>query len=96
MAREKMVTRTIISTKCVVLALDTETVEPSNLTVEVSGTFQNEEKLMKSVKAVAETDTLKIVQILTTETVEKLYGVSEQKFMEIAHELEPRKKKEEE
>lgn len=96
MAREKMVTRTIISTKCVVLALDTETVEPSNLTVEVSGVFQNEEKLMKAVKAVAETDTLKIVQILTTETVEKLYGVSEQKFMEIAHELEPRKKKEEE
>ena len=96
MAREKMVTRTIISTKCAVLALDTETVEPSNLTVEVSGSFQNDEKLMKSVKAVAETDTLKIVQILTTETVEKLYGVSEQKFMEIAHELEPRKKKEEE
>ena len=96
MAREKMVTRTIISTKCVVLALDTETVEPSNLTVEVSGTFQNEEKLMKAVKAVAETDTLKIVQILTTETVEKFYGVSEQKFMVIARELEPRKKKEEE
>lgn len=96
MAREKMVTRTIILTKCVVLALDTQTVEPSNLTVEVSGTFQNEEKLMKAVKAVAETDTLKIVQILTTETLEKLYGVSEQKFMEIAHELEPRKKKEEE
>ena len=96
MAREKMVTRSITSTKCVVLALDTETVEPSNLTVEVSGTFQNEEKLMKAVKAVAETHTLKIVQILTTETVEKLYGVSEQKFMEIAHVLEPRKKKEEE
>ena len=96
MAREKMVTRTIISTKCVVLAIDTETVEPSNLTVEVSGTYQNEEKLMKAVKTVAETHTLKIVQILTTETVEKLYGVSEQKFMEIAHELDPRKKKEEE
>lgn len=96
MARERMVTRTIISTKCVVLALDTQTVEPSNLTVEVSGSYQNEEKLMKAVKTVAETRTLKIVQILTTETVEKLYGVSEQKFMEIAQELEPRKKKEEE
>lgn len=96
MARNKMVTRTIILTKCVVLALDTETIEPTNLTVEVSGTYQNEEKLMKAVKDVAETLTLKIVQILATETVEKLYGVSEQKFMEIAHELEPRKKKEEE
>jgi len=50
---------------------------------------------MKAVTKVVETETLKPVSIVSTEVIDTLYGMDEQKFIEIAEVLPPRDKKEE-
>ena len=90
MARVPMVTRTITTTKVNVMCLDIETGEPFNKTVVVPRTFKNDEKLLKKVKEVLETETLKPVHIVDKEEIETLYGMTEQEFIEHARVLPPR------
>lgn len=90
MARVPMVTRTIITTKANVMCLDIETGEPCNKTVVVPRTYKNDEKLLKKVKEVLETETLKPVHIVDNEEIETLYGMKEQDFIEHAEVLPPR------
>lgn len=94
MARVRKVTRTISSTKVVVMCVDTETAKVNNYEVEIAGVYSDEKKLMKAVTKVVETETLKPVSVVSTEVIETLYGMDEQKFMEIAEVLPPRDKKE--
>lgn len=95
MARARKVTRTISSTKVVVMCVDTETAEVDNYDVEIAGVYSDEKKLMKAVTNEVETATLKPVSIVSKEVVETLYGMDEQKFMEMAEVLPLRGKKEE-
>ena len=95
MARVPMVTRTIITTKVNVMCLDIETGEPCNRYVVVPRTYKNDEKLLKKVKEVLETETLKPVHIVDKEEIETLYGMSEQEFIEHAEVQPPRKPAEE-
>lgn len=94
MARIPMVTRTIITTKATVLALDTVTAEAQNLTVTVPRTYKDDTALLKAVKAQAETDTLKMVSIVDKEEIETLYGMTEQEFITHAKVLPAREQKE--
>lgn len=82
MARIPMVTRTIITTKVNVMCLDIETGEPCNMSVVVPRTYKDDEKLLKKVKEVLETETLKPVYIVDKEEIETLYGMTEQNFIE--------------
>lgn len=90
MARVPMVTRTITATKAIVMCLNIEQGEPSNVSVTVPRTYKDEESLLKKIKPMVETDTLKAVHIVSTEQVETLYGMTEQDFMEHAKVLPPR------
>ena len=94
MARARKVTRTISSTKVIVMCVDTETAKVDNYEVTIAGTYTDEKKLMKAVTKVVETETLKPVSIVSTEVIETLYGMYEQKFIEMAEVLSPRGKKE--
>lgn len=94
MARVRKVTRTFSSTKVVVMCVDTETAKVDNYEVEIAGVYSDEKKLMKAVTKEVETATLKPVSIISKEVVETLYGMDEQKFMEMAEVLPPRDKKE--
>lgn len=94
MARAPMVTRTIVATKVNVLCLNIETAEPFNKDVTLSGTFNDSKSLMKAVEKVVNSDTEKAVHVVATEEVETLYGMTEQKFIELAEVLPPRGKKE--
>lgn len=94
MARARKVTRTISSTKVIVMCVDTETAKVENYEVEIAGVYSDEKKLMKAVTNVVETETLKPVSVLSTEVIETLYGMDEQKFIEMAQVLLPRDKKE--
>lgn len=85
-----MVTRTINTTKVNVLCLDIETGEPCNKTVVVPRTYKDDEKLIKKVKEVIETENLKPVHIVDKEEIETLYGMKEQDFIEHAEVLPPR------
>lgn len=94
MSRARKITRTISSTKVVVMCVDTETAKVDNYDVEIAGVYSDEKKLMKAVTKEVETVTLKPVSIVSKEVVETLYGMDEQKFMEMAEVLPPRDKKE--
>lgn len=87
MARARMVTRTITSTIATVMGVDVETSEVSNKTFVLSSTYKDKKALTKAVKNVGETDTYKIVDVVDVQVEEKLYGMSEQKFIENAEVL---------
>lgn len=96
MARLPMVTRTITTTKVNVLCLDIEHAEPCNKVVTIPRTYKDEETILKKVKPLLETESLKVVHVVDTETEETLYGMPEQKFLELAHPLLDRTGKTEE
>lgn len=94
MARARKVTRTISSTKVIVMCVDTQTAVVDNYEVTIAGVYSDEKKLMKAVTKEVETATLKPVSIVSKEVVGTLYGMDEQKFIEMAEVLPPRDKKE--
>ena len=95
MARVPMVTRTITTTEVNVMCLDVEKGEPINKDVTVSRTFKDDEKLLKEVKKIVETDAIKAVHIVDKIEVETLYGMPEHEFIEHATVLPPRETKKE-
>lgn len=94
MARKPMVTRTIITTKVIVLCLDVNSAEPFNETVTLPRTYKDEKKLLKSVEEVINTDTVKAVHIVSKKEIETLYGMTEQDFINNAKILDPATRKE--
>lgn len=88
--RKPMVTRTITTTVVTILGMDVEKCEPMNATFTVPRTYKDEEKLLKAVKAIGETDTFKIVKIVDTQVQETLYGMDESTFIANATVLPPR------
>lgn len=94
MARVRKVTRTISATKAIVMCVNTETAVVENYEVEIVGVYSDDKKLMKAVTKEVETETIKPVSIVSKEVVDTLYGMDEQKFMEMAEVLPTRDKKE--
>lgn len=94
MARKPMVTRTIITTKVIVLCLDVNSAEPFNETVTLPRTYKDDKKLLKSVEEVINTDTVKAVHIVDKKEIETLYGMTEQDFINSAKVLDPATRKE--
>ena len=90
MARVPQVTRTIQTTKVNVLCMDIENETPIKKEVVLPRTFKDDAHVLKEVKKL-DTDKLIAVRILSTEVEETLYGMSEQKFIELAEKLPPRK-----
>ena len=90
MARTPMVTRTIVTTKATSMCLDVEAGEPFNKEVTLPRTYKDEKALLKKVRPLVETETVKAVHVVDTEEVETLYGMTEQEFIENAQILPPR------
>lgn len=86
--RESMVTRTVLGTKVTVLAMNTNTCEPINVTYEVGGQHTNDEKLLNKVRKEHDTADVKVVKIVSVEPFEKRYGMKESEFIAQATELE--------
>lgn len=91
MARQPQITRTIQTTEATVLCLDIETKQSYEKTVTLSRTYKDAKKLRKAVEDILTTDTEKVVHIISAEVKTLLYGMSEQKFIENAEILPPRK-----
>lgn len=89
MARKPMVTRSVKGTRVTLMALDIETAEPLNITYVVTKHYKNDEVLLKRLKEVHDTDTVKLVAIVAKESVNTLYGMPEDDFMANAIELDP-------
>ena len=90
MARVPMVTRTITTTKANVMCVDVEAGEPFNKEVTVPRTYKDNESLLKTVKSLIETETVKAVYIVHKTEIETLYGMTEQDFIEHASVLPKR------
>lgn len=86
MARKRMVTRTIKVTTAEVLKVNLETQETMKDYISISGKFKDNKNLLKMI-AKNDTDTIKTVSVLNTVVSDKLYGMPEEKFVELADEL---------
>lgn len=93
MARERMVTRTVVATEVNALCLNIETAEPFNKTVILSGTFKDKQAIEKAAKKAIDTDLEKCVTVVEYTERETLYGMSEQQFIELAKVMPPRDSK---
>lgn len=93
MARQPVVSRTITTTTANVLCLDVVAGEPFNQCVVLPRTYKDEKTLMKKVSEVIDTDTVKAVHIVDVTVDSTLYGMSEEKFIEVAEKMPPRNTK---
>lgn len=93
MARERMVTRTVVATEVTALCLNIETAEPFNKTVILSGTFKDKQAIERAAKKAIDTDIEKCVTVVEYTEKETLYGMTEQLFIELAKVLPSRDSK---
>ena len=92
MSSHDMVTRTVISTKCVVMTVNVEQGETFTEVVNLPKVFKDEKKLLNACKNVLETDTVKVVGVVSSTVTKGLYGTPTDKFMEIAVPLDEKRK----
>ena len=90
MARVPQVTRTITTTKCILLCVDTVNGEAYNDSIIVPRTYSDEKKLIKVVRSLYNTDEREAVKVIATEVIETLYGMSEADFIKHAEILPSR------
>ena len=90
MARN-MVTRTIISTEVNALCLNLITAEPFNQVFTLAGTYKDNNKIKKAIEKDFNNEEHVIAHIVSVTPKNTLYGMTEQKFMENAEVLPPRK-----
>lgn len=96
MAKEKLVTRTIVTTKVVVLCMDLQNGEPYNDVITLPRTYKDEKEILKVLSKTYDNDERRAVHVVSTETVEELYGMPETEFVERAKVLPTRTLKMEE
>lgn len=89
MARKRMVTRTITSTKAKATVYNIEKDEIQTLEYKLSGELSADDALKAITKEHADVRPLKVTEV---EVHEELYGMSEEKFLELAEILPPRAK----
>lgn len=86
----KMVTRTINETEVVFDVVDLSTMKILETSLLIAGKMEGK-KLEKEVEKRIPKE-VKFISIKNTNYSEKLYGMEEQQFLELAQELPPRKK----
>lgn len=92
MARERMVTRTVVVTTVKVMCVNVATCEVKINTYEISGMIENKQQALKVVKKLYENELLKCVDVQEMWEDEILYGMSEIDFIQNAKVLPPRTK----
>ena len=96
--RERMVTRTIMTTKVTVLCADALAGEMFEKELTLPRTYKDNKALMKAVSKVVDIDTddekIKAVLVKASEEIETLYGMTELDFINTAKVLPPRGTKE--
>lgn len=90
MARERMITRTVTEVTAKVMCVNVETAQVEVVTHVLSGNYEDNNQILKTLKKLHETDNYKLIKVEEVETKEKLYGMTEQQFIELAKELPPR------
>lgn len=90
MKAKQYFSRSIKSTKVVCMVVDTTTAEVSNKAFILSQLPKSDEKLLTNIRKEYETDSEKIVSVVSKEPIEKLMGITYEQFFENAVELDPK------
>ncbi len=90
MARERMVTRTVVVTTVGTMCLNVVTAEVEIHNYELSGSYSDFNVALKAIKKQYETDTFKCVAVQHMTEKEVLYGMKEIDFIKLAKVLPPR------
>lgn len=90
MARKPMITRTMKTTNVTVLCVNVDDRSTFEQNVTLPGTYKEEKKLNKMVEHVFEGSPVKPIQIISTDVTSKLYGMTEETYLQYAEELEKR------
>ena len=77
------------------MCLNVKTGEPFNKEISLPRVHKDEKQILKQVRKMIDNDEIKAVHIVSTEVEETLYGMTEQKFVELADVLPPRKSEKE-
>lgn len=93
MKREKLITRTIVSTiaNCKVFLINLGAIVDEDVTFTGKLDGKELENACRNYYDNDNSNSIKFIMVNSVETVEKLYGVTEKDFMAIAKELPPRK-----
>ena len=91
--REKMITRSMKVTDAQVLMVNLETQATEQTNVMMPNTYKDDKALMKALTKAYEGSTLKPVHVMTSQVIEKLYGMTEKSFLDNAIELDPTTRK---
>lgn len=90
MARQPMVTRTFMTTKVKILAVNVENEETSTVELVLPRTYKDKAAMLKMAQKINDNEQLKYVHVIDAEVVETLYGMSESDFIAHAKPLPPR------
>lgn len=91
MSKKPQVTRTIPTTKVVLLVADTVAAEFHNTEVNLPRTYKDDDAIIKAARPLVETAPhLKVVSVSHVEVIEQLYGMPETEFLKYAKVLPPR------
>ena len=90
MARVPQVTRTIQTTRCKVLCINTDAEEVFTQEVTIPRTYQNEKNMLKKIKPLLETESVKVVHVQEYVVESTLYGMTEEEFIRLAQVLPSR------
>ena len=93
MARQPQVTRTIQTTKCKVLCIDLVNEQPFTQEVVLPRTYKDERSMMKKLKPMLDSETVKVVHVQSFVVESTLYGMTEEEFIEKATILPARNSK---
>lgn len=95
MAKESMVTRTIVTTDAEILCLDIESGEACNKSITLPRTFKKDKEILKlAERIIAETEpNVHPVHVVHTTIKKTLYGMTEATFLKYAEILPDRQAK---
>ena len=91
--REKMVTRSMKVTNAQVLMVNLETQATETQAITMPNVYKDDAQLMKALTKTFDGSSVKPVHVLSSQVIEKLYGMSEKTFLDNAQELDPETRK---
>lgn len=84
MARKRVVSRTVKQTTATCLCVDVTSNETMNQTFTMPFIYKDDETLLKKIKKENETDTVKIVAVITSSVINTLMEMDEEDFIKNA------------
>lgn len=91
MAKQRMITRTIQTTTATLLCVDTTNGTTHEETIVLPTVFKTDKNILKVAEKMLDPTTSKPVHVVAANVNEDLYGMTEEKFLELATVLPNRK-----